>query len=117
MKRKRVSFFKACLVLIFCFSILPEVIYSQEDVFNKLETGSASAEGTNSCDEHNCPVPPDEPFHHCAVCCTVSHVFTNQSTGIILQFSNSPRSSSTINNVLYNELFAKTLFHPPKSII
>ncbi len=116
-KLKRFRFFKSCLVFILCFSMLPEVVFSQEDTYNKVEIGSTSSEGTNSCDEHNCPVLPDEPFHHCAVCCAVSHFFTNQSTGIIFHFNNTSQLSSITEGVLHKELFAKTLFRPPQSIL
>jgi len=105
------------LILVLSFSILPEVVFSQEDIYDKVEIDSTSSEGTNSCDEHNCPVLPDEPFHHCAVCCAVSHFFINQLTGINFHFSNTPQSFLMNEDVLHKELFAKTLFHPPQSIL
>jgi hypothetical protein len=107
---------KVCLILVLFFSIFPEVVFSQEDIYNKVEIGSISSERTNSCDEHNCPVLPDAPFHHCAVCCVISHFFTNQLTGINFHFDNTPQYSSIIGDILHNKLFAKTLFRPPQSI-
>ncbi|ODS31883.1 MAG: hypothetical protein SCARUB_02997 [Candidatus Scalindua rubra] len=117
MKLKRVRLFKACLVLILCFSIFPEVVFSYEDTYDKVKIASASSEGTNPCDEHNCPILPNEPFHHCAVCCVVSHSFITLSSGIIFHFSNTSQPSSMAEDVLYKELFAKTLFRPPQSIL
>lgn len=117
MKSGHTRILKVCLILVLFFSIFPEVVFSQEDTYNKVEIGSTSSEGTNSCDEHNCPVLPDEPFHHCAVCCAVSHFFTNQLIGIDFCFSNTPQSSSMTEDVLYKELFVKTLFRPPQPIL
>jgi hypothetical protein len=117
MKLKQLRFTKACLVLILCFSILPEAVFSFEDTFDKVEIGSASSEGTNSCNEHHCPVVPNQPCQHCPVCCTVSHHFTNQSTGIIFHFNNSSQPFSIAEDVLDKELFAKKLFRPPQSIL
>ena len=79
-KLKRIRILKVCLILVLSFSILPEVVFSQEDIYDKVKVDFTSSERTNSCDEHNCPVLPDEPFHHCAVCCVISHFFTNQLT-------------------------------------
>ncbi len=112
-KLKQMRVLKVCLILILLFSIFPEVVFSFDDTYNKVEIDSASSEETNSCDEHNCPVLPDEPFHHCAVCCVISHFFTNQSTGIIFHFNNTSQPSSITEDVLYKELFVKTLFRPP----
>ncbi len=116
MKLKRVRSFKACLVLILFITIFPEVVFSQ-DIYNKIEIDSVFSERTNSCDEHNCPVLPDEPFHHCAVCCVISHFFIDQLTGINFHFDNTPPVFSMTEDVLYKELFAKTLFRPPRSIL
>ncbi len=117
MKSGHIRILKVCLILVLFFSIFPEVVFSQEDIYDKVEIDFASSEGTNSCDEHNCPVLPDEPFHHCAVCCVISHFFTNQSNGINFHFDNTPQVFSMDEDVLYNELFAKTLFRPPQSIL
>jgi len=105
------------LILVLFLSIFPEVVFSQEDIYNKVEIDFASSEGTNSCDEHNCPVLPDEPFHHCAVCCVISHFFINQLSGINFHFDNTHQSFPMAEDVLYKNLFAKTLFHPPQSIL
>jgi len=119
MNRKfgRIRLLKACLILVLLFSIFPEVVFSQEDIYCKAEVDVASSEGTNSCDEHNCPVLPDEPFHHCAVCCTISHFFINQFSSINFHFDNTPQPFSMVEEVLYKNLFAKTLFRPPQSIL
>lgn len=114
---KHIRILKVCLILVLFLSIFPEVVFSQEDIYDKAEIVSASSEKTNSCDEHNCPVLPDEPFHHCAVCCTISHVFTNQLTGINFHFDNTPQVFSIDEDALYKKLFAKTLFRPPQSIL
>jgi hypothetical protein len=116
-KLRKIRILKVCLILVLTFSILPEVVFSQEDIYDKVEIDFTSSEGTNSCDEHNCPVLPDEPFHHCAVCCVISHFFTNQSTGIIFHLNNTSQFSSIAEDVLYKELFVKTLFRPPQSIL
>ncbi|MHC4268302.1 MAG: hypothetical protein ACYSTS_07530 [Planctomycetota bacterium] len=108
---------KVCLVLVLSFSILPDVVFSHEVSYNKAEIDSTFSKETNSCDEHNCPLLPDEPFHHCAVCCAVSHFYIDQLTGIILHFNNIPQSYSMDGDVLYKELFSKTLFRPPQSIL
>jgi hypothetical protein len=117
MKLKQVRLLKVFLIVVLCFSIFPEVVSSQEDTFNKVEIGFVNSEGTNSCDEHNCPILPDEPFHHCAVCCAISHFFTNQLIGVNFHFDNTPQSFSMAEDVLYKELFAKTLFRPPQPIL
>ncbi len=117
MKYKRIRMLKACLILVLLFSIFPEVVFSQEDIYNSVEIDSVSTERTNSCDEHNCPVLPDEPFHHCAVCCFISHFFTNQLIGINFHFDNTPQAFSIAEDLLCKELFAKTLFRPPQSIL
>ncbi len=108
---------KVCLILVLSFSILPDVIFSHENISDKAEIDSTLSEETNSCDEHNCPVLPDEPFHHCAVCCAISHFFINQLGGINFHFDNTPQSFSMAEDVLYKDLFAKTLFRPPQSIL
>ena len=116
-KLSKIRILKVCLILVLSFSVLPEVVFSQEGIYDKVEIDFTSSEEANSCDEHNCPVLPDEPFHHCAVCCAVSHFFTNQSTGIIFHFNNTSQLSSITEGVLHKELFAKTLFRPPQSIL
>ena len=117
LKPKQIRVLKVCLILFLAFSIFPDVIFSQVDTIDKVEIESASSEGTNSCDEHNCPLPPDEPCHHCAVCCSISHFFSNQSTGVSFHFDNTPQAYSMDEDALYNELFANTLFRPPQSIL
>ncbi len=116
-KSGHVRILKVCLILVLFLSIFPEVVFSQEDIYNKVEVDIASSEGTNSCDEHNCPVLPDEPFHHCAVCCAISHFFINQFSAINFHFDNTPQFFSMVEDVLYKDLFAKTLFRPPQSIL
>ncbi|MCR4289054.1 MAG: hypothetical protein NUV86_02185 [Candidatus Scalindua sp.] len=119
MNRKlgRARILKACLISVLFLSIFPEVVFSQEDTRDKVEMDVASSEGANSCDEHNCPVLPDEPFHHCAVCCAISHFFINQFSDINFHFDHTPQSFSMTEDVLYKDLFAKTLFRPPQSIL
>ncbi|MBZ0109348.1 MAG: hypothetical protein K8F52_11840 [Candidatus Scalindua rubra] len=116
MKLKQARLLKAFLVVVFCFSILPEVV-SSHDSYNKAEIGSAPSGCTNSCNEHNCPVLPDEPYHHCSVCCTISHFFTNQLTDINFHFDNTPQAFSMDEDALYKKLFVKTLFRPPQSTL
>lgn len=116
MSLQRVRLFKACLVVILCLTIFPEVVFSQ-DIYDTIEIDSVSSARANSCDEHNCPVLPNEPYHHCSVCCTISHFFTNHITGINFHFDNTPQAFSMDEDVLYKELFAKTLFRPPQSIL
>ena len=106
-----------CLILLLSLSIFPEAVFPLGDIYNDVEIGSASSEGTNSCSEHRCPVAPNQPCQHCPVCCAVSHIFTNQSTGITFHFNNSSQPYSTPEDVLYKGLFAKKLFRPPQSII
>ena len=113
----KIRILKVCLILVLSFSILPEVVFSLEGTNDKVEIDSASSEGTNSCDEHNCPVLPDEPFHHCAVCCVISHFFTNQLIENAFYFNNTSQLSSITEDVLHKELFTKTLFRPPQSIL
>ena len=117
MKIERVRLLKACLVLVLCLSIFPEVVFSHDDTNNKVQINSVSSEETNSCNDHNCPILPNEPYHHCSVCCTISHFFTNQLTCINFLFDNTPQAFSMAEDVLYKELFAKTLFRPPQSIL
>lgn len=117
MQSGHICILKVCLILVLFFSIFPEVVFSQEYNCDEAEIGIISSEGTNSCDEHNCPVLPDEPFHHCAVCCVISHFFINQLSGIHFHFDNTSQSFSMDEDVLYKELFAKTLFRPPQSIL
>ncbi len=108
---------KSCFVLLLCFSILPEAVFSFEDTLDRGEIGFASSDGTSSCNEHHCPVAPNQPCQHCPVCCIVSHFFTNQSTGITLHFNNASQPCSIPEEVLYKEIFANTLFHPPQSLL
>ncbi len=117
MKSRQIRLTKVCLILVLSFSILPDVVFAYEDTYNKAEIDSTLSDETNSCDEHNCPILPDEPFHHCAVCCAVSHFYIDQLTGIIFHFNNIPQSYSMDGDVLYKELFSKTLFRPPQSIL
>ena len=117
MKLSKIRILKVCLVLVLSFSVLPEVVFSQEDVYDKVEIDFTSSEETNSCDEHKCPVLPDEPFHHCAVCCVISHFFTNQLTENVFYFNNTSQPSSITEDVLHKELFVETLFRPPQSIL
>ncbi len=113
----KIRILKVCLILVLSFSILPEVVFSLEGTNDKVEIDSTSSEGTNSCDEQNCPVLPDEPFGCGTVCCAFSHFFINQSNGIIFLFNNTSQLSSITEDVLYKELFTKTLFRPPQSIL
>ncbi len=108
---------KTCLILILSFSILPDTVFAYADAYNNAEVNTTLSQETNSCDEHNCPILPDAPFHHCAVCCAVSHFYIDQLTGIFLHFNNIPQSYSMDRDVLYKELFSKTLFRPPQSIL
>ncbi|MDR4498324.1 MAG: hypothetical protein MRK02_10455 [Candidatus Scalindua sp.] len=119
MKRplKYIFIVRLCLIFFLSSSTLTEVVFAFENTYNVGEIGSASSEGTNSCDEHHCPVVPNQPCQHCPVCCAVSHLFTNHLTAVIFHFNNSPQSYSIPEDVLYKELFAKTLFHPPQSIL
>lgn len=117
MKINRVRLFKAYLVLILCFTIFPEVVFSFTNTCNKVAIDSDSSEGANSCNEHNCPMIPGEPCQQCPVCCTFSPFYTNLSSSIIFHFNNTSQSSSITEDVLYKELFAKTLFRPPQSIL
>ena len=116
-KSKRIRVLKICLILILSFSIFPEFVFSFEDTYCKVEIGAASSEGTNSRNEHHCPILPNKPYQHCAVCCALSHFFINVSTGSIFHFSNTSQSSSMIEDILYKELLAKTFYHPPQSIL
>jgi hypothetical protein len=116
-KLSRIRILKVCLILVLSFSILPEVVFSQEDTYDKVEIDSTSSEGINSCDEHNCPVLPDEPFHHCTVCCVISHFFTNQLIENVFYFNTTSQPSSITEDFLHKELFAKTLFRPPQPIL
>ncbi len=117
LKPKQIRILKVCLILFLAFSIFPDVIFSQVDTIDNSEIEYASSEGTNSCDEHNCPVLPDEPFHHCSVCCSISHFFSNQTTDVSFHFDKTPQVYSMDEDVLYNELFSNTLFRPPQSTL
>lgn len=114
-KLKLIRILKVFLILILFFSIFPETTFSFEDIY--AGTDYASAEETNTCKEHNCPVLPNKLFHHCAVCCVLSHSFITLSSGIVFHFSNTFQPSSITGDILYKELFPKTVFHPPQSIL
>ncbi len=116
MKLRHTRLVKVCLIIALFFSVIPDVVFAHNDTFNKAGIDSTLPEEANSCDEHNCPILPDAPFHHCAVCCSVSHFYIDQLTGIILHFNNIPQSYSMDGEVLYKELFSRTLFRPPQSI-
>ena len=108
MKDGHIRMLKACLILVLFFFNLSGGCFLLRKIFTIIgEIDSVSTEGTNSCDEHNCPVLPDEPFHHCAVCCVISHFFTNQLTYINFHFDNTPQAFSMDEDVPYKELFAK----------
>ncbi len=117
MKLKRVRLFKACLVLILCFSVLPEVAFSFTNTCNKVEIDSGSSEDANTCDEQNCPMIPGQPCQQCPVCCTFSPIYTNLSSSFVFHFSNTSQLSSITEDALYKKLFTKTLFRPPQSIL
>ncbi len=117
MTLKRVRLFKACLVLVLCFSVLPEVAFSFTNTCNKVEIGSVSTEGTNPCNERNCPMIPGEPCQQCPVCCSFSPLYTNLSSSFVFHFDNTPQVFSIDEDALYKELFTKTLFRPPQSIL
>jgi len=114
---KYIYIVRLCFILLLFSSIFSEVVFSFEDSYNEVEIGSDSSKSANSCDEHHCPVVPKQPCQHCPVCCVVSHLFTNHLTAIILHFNNSSQSYSIPEDILYKELFAKTLFRPPQSIL
>jgi hypothetical protein len=117
MKTKRIRVFKFCLILIICFSINPEAIFSFEDAYNKVDICSDSSEGTNACDETQCPNLPNEPCKYCSVCCSFPHYYVdNLSMGVAFGI-NTSHPSSLIKDILYNKLLAKTIFHPPQSIL
>jgi hypothetical protein len=104
-KSKRIRVLRICLILILSFSIFPEFVFSFEDTNYKVEIDSASPEGTNSCNEHHCPILPDKPYQHCAVCCALSHFYVE----------NKFQPCQLIETVFYGELFPKGIFHPPQS--
>ncbi len=108
---------KVCLILVLSFSVISDAVFAHKDTFNKAEIVSALSEETNSCDENSCPILPDAPFHHCAVCCSASHFYIDQLTGIVFHFNNIPQSYSVGVDVLYNEHFSKMLFRPPQSVL
>ncbi len=116
-KSKRIRVLRTCLILILSFSIFPEFVFSFEDTNYKVEIDSASPEGTSSCNEHHCPILPNKPYQHCAVCCVISHFFTNQLIENVFYFNNTSQLSSITEDVLHKELFAKTLFRPPQPIL
>ncbi|MFQ5786480.1 MAG: hypothetical protein ACE5H1_00715 [Thermodesulfobacteriota bacterium] len=117
MKLKRVRLFKACLVLILCFSVLPEVAFSFTNTCNKVEIDSDSSEGANSCNEQNCPMIPGEPCQQCPVCCVSPHYYV-ENTSIGVTFGIIALQPSTLREgILYDKLLAKTIFHPPQSIL
>lgn len=117
MNLRHIRILKVCMILVLLFSIFPEAVFSQEDSYKQVGIGSTSLEGTKSCNEHNCPVLPDAPFHHCAVCCVISHFFISQFTDVNFHFDNSPQAYSMDEGVLHKELFVKTLFRPPQLIL
>ncbi len=114
---KQVHLLRVCFILLLCFSIFPEVVASHYSTNESAQLNSVSAQDTNSCNEHNCPIRPNEPYHHCSVCCIISHFFTNQAAENTFIFSNTPQLFSIAENVFYRELFEKTLFRPPQSIL
>ncbi len=117
MKLKRVRLFKACLVFILCISIFPEVVFSFEDTFDKVEIGSASSEGTNTCNETHCPSLPNGPCKHCPVCCVFPHYYVeNTSMGVTFGII-ALQPSALREDILYDKMLAKTIFHPPQSIL
>jgi hypothetical protein len=116
MKLKRVRLFKACLILILCFSINPEAIFSVEDTHNKVEINSSHLEETNTCNETNCPNLPNEPCKDCPVCCAFPHYYV-ENTSMGVTFGIITLQNSTLREgIPYNKLLAKTIFHPPQSI-
>ena len=117
MTLKRFRLFKACLILILCFSILPEVVFSFEDTFDKVEIGSASSKGASTCNETHCPSLPNEPCKHCPVCCVFPHYYV-ENTSMGVTFDIIELQPSTLReDILYDKLLAKTIFHPPQSIL
>ncbi len=82
-----------CLVLVLSLAIIPEIVFVHENTYsNNSKISPTVSEETDSCDEHDCPILPDAPFHHCVVCCAVSHLYIDQLTGIFLHFNNIPQS-------------------------
>lgn len=117
MKLKRVRLFKACLILILCFSILPEVVFSFEGTFDKVEINSLHLEETNTCNETNCPYLPNEPCKDCLVCCVFPHYYVeNLSTGVTFGIVTLQKSTLR-EDILYEKILAKTIFRPPQSIL
>ncbi|ODS29987.1 MAG: hypothetical protein SCARUB_04909 [Candidatus Scalindua rubra] len=117
MKLKRVRIFKACLVLTLCFSILPEVVFSFEDSFDKVKINSLHLEETNTCNETNCPMIPGEPCQQCPVCCIFPHYYV-ESTSMGVTFGIIALQPSTLReDILYEKMLAKAIFHPPQSIL
>lgn len=115
MELQQIRWLKVFLIL--CFSVLPEVVFSFEDTFNKVKIGSASSEGTDPCNGQNCPVVPNQSCPNCPVCCNFSLLFTDLSPVVIFQFRDIYQFFSMTEDVLYKELFTKTLYRPPQSII
>ena len=117
MKLKHVRLLKVCLVLILCFSIFPEVFFSNDNTNEKVEMSSASSEGTNSCDEHHCPSLPNEPCQNCSVCCSFPNYYVeNLSIGVTFGIV-TLQNSTLREDILYDKLLAKTIFHPPQTIL
>jgi hypothetical protein len=117
MKLKRVRLFKVCLVLILCFSILPEIVFSFENSIDKVELNSSQLEETNTCNETHCPSLPNEPCKHCPVCCAFPH-YSVENTPMEVAFGIITLQPSTLReDILYKKLLAKTIFHPPQSIL
>lgn len=117
MKFKRFRVFKTCLVFILCISIFPEVVFSFEDTFDKVEIGTASSERTSTCNETHCPSLPNEPCKHCPVCCVFPHYYV-ETTSMGAVFGIITLQPSTLKeSVFYDKMLAKTIFHPPQSIL
>ena len=117
MELKRVRLFKVCLVLVLCISIFPEVVFSFEDTFDKVEICSASSEGTSTCNETHCPSLPNEPCKHCPVCCAFPHYYV-ENAPMEVAFGIITLQPSTLGeDILYKKLLAKTIFHPPQVVL
>lgn len=116
MRLRQIHILKVCLILVLTFSIFPEVVFSFGNANDKVEIVNASSEGTNSCNEHHCPIVPNRPCQHCPVCCIFSHYYVENISASIIFDINTSQPSSATEDILYKELFAKILFRPPQSI-
>ncbi len=117
MKLKQIRLFKAFLIVILCLSILPEIVFSFENSIDKVEINSSHLEETNTCNETHCPSLPNEPCKHCPVCCVFPHYYV-ENTSIEVAFGIiALQPSSLREDILYEKLLAKTIFHPPQSIL